>query len=49
MLADTIRDLAPRFASPETFLSALGLEQAQPHASSTDTFELAEPRRTLRR
>jgi signal transduction histidine kinase/DNA-binding response OmpR family regulator len=43
------RELAPRFAAPETFLSALGLEQAQPHATSTDTFELIEPRRTLRR
>ncbi len=43
------RDFADRFASPETFLSALGVESAHPLASSTDHFELRAPPRVLRR
>jgi signal transduction histidine kinase/DNA-binding response OmpR family regulator len=42
-------DFAPLFAAPETFLSAIGIENAQPSTSSTDNFELASSRRTLRR
>ncbi len=43
------RDFADRFTDPEIFLSALGVEQAQPSVASTDTFELVESRRHLRR
>src|SRR5207244_11900009 len=43
------RDFADRFAAPETFLSALGIEQTQPLLSSTDQFELRSSGRVLRR
>jgi signal transduction histidine kinase len=42
-------DFAPLFAAPETFLSAIGIENAQPRTSSTDHFELASSGRALRR
>jgi signal transduction histidine kinase/CheY-like chemotaxis protein len=43
------RDFATRFASPEVFLSALGLESGQPRASFTDEFVLADGGRVVRR
>jgi C4-dicarboxylate-specific signal transduction histidine kinase len=44
------RDLAPCFAAPEAFLSALAVEQAQPRLTFSDELALAgAPERTVRR